>query len=65
VQLYDLSRDISETNNVRAAHPEVAAQLTKLLEKYIAEGRSTPGAPQSNDVAVALWKDQKVSLERN
>jgi arylsulfatase A-like enzyme len=63
VQLYDLSHDISETNNVASVHPEVVARLTELLKKYVVAGRSTPGAPQSNDVAVALWK--AVSPERN
>ena len=26
-------------------HPEVVARLTKLLKKYVADGRSTPGTP--------------------
>ena len=56
VQLYDLSRDDVEQANVQDKHPEVVQQLTKLLEKYVAEGRSTPGAPQANDVPVDIWK---------
>jgi arylsulfatase A-like enzyme len=54
VQLYDLSRDVGETNNVQAAHPEVVARLTRLLEKYVADGRSTPGAAQPNTTAVQI-----------
>ena len=54
VQLYDLSRDLSETNNVQSLHPDVVAQLTQLLEKYVAEGRSTPGAPQTNTTPVRI-----------
>ena len=54
MQLYDLARDIGETNNVQAAHPEVVARLTRLLETYVAEGRSTPGAPQTNTTPVRL-----------
>ena len=65
VQLYDLARDIGETHNVEAAHPEVVARLTTLLEKYIADGRSTPGPRQTNAAPVTLWKDQKISTERN
>ncbi len=57
VQLYDLSSDIGETNNVASAHADVVARLTKLLEKYVADGRSTSGAPQSNTVPVKIWKD--------
>ena len=37
------------THNESKAHPEIVARLTKLLEKYIADGRSTPGPPQKND----------------
>lgn len=58
VQLYDLESDRSEKNNVQAEHPEVVARLTQLIEKYISEGRSTPGKPQVNDTSVDLWKTQ-------
>ena len=50
-QLYDLDAEIGETKNLQAQHPEVVARLTKLLEQIIANGRSTPGAKQANDVA--------------
>jgi arylsulfatase A len=58
VQLYDLSADIGEKQNVQDQHPEIVQRLTKLLGKYVADGRSTPGAPQKNDVSINLWKDQ-------
>ena len=48
VQLYDLVADIGETTNVAARHADVVERLTKLLEKYVADGRSTPGSIQSN-----------------
>ncbi len=54
IQLYDLSDDIGEKRNVQEDHPEIVARLTKLLEKYVAEGRSTPGAPQQNTTPVNL-----------
>jgi arylsulfatase A-like enzyme len=56
VQLYDVSADIAETKNVQAEYPEVVTRLTKLLEQYIAEGRSTPGVKQANDIRVKLIK---------
>jgi arylsulfatase A-like enzyme len=56
VQLFDLHRDSNEQTNVQTQHPEVIARLTKLLEKTVADGRSTPGAPQSNAVEVKLVK---------
>ena len=43
IQLYDLSADLAERKNLQAEHPEVVARLTKLLQKYVADGRSTPG----------------------
>jgi arylsulfatase A len=56
VQLYDLSTDIKEQHNVQATHPEIVKSMTALLEKYVQDGRSTPGAPQQNDGAVNIWK---------
>jgi arylsulfatase A-like enzyme len=54
VQLYDLRADIGETRNLQAEHPEVVARLTKLLELYVENGRSTPGARQQNTGAVDI-----------
>ncbi len=56
VQLYDLNAEIGEQKNLQAEHPEVVARLTALVEKYIADGRSTPGPPQTNDVEVKLQR---------
>jgi arylsulfatase A len=56
VQLYDMTKDVGERRNLEAEHPDVVERLTRLLEKYVAEGRSTPGKPQRNDVAVDIWK---------
>ncbi len=56
VQLYDMANDVSEKNNVRSANPDVVARLTRLLEKYIADGRSTPGTPQTNDAPIEIHK---------
>jgi hypothetical protein len=57
VQLYDMSQDDRETTNVQDQHPEVVERLTALLDRYVADGRSTPGAAQKNDVAVDIRKD--------
>lgn len=56
VQLYDLSKDIGETNNVEAQHPHTVAKLTKMLKEQIADGRSTPGPKETNDVNVVILK---------
>jgi arylsulfatase A-like enzyme len=54
VQLYDLASDIGETKTLQAGKPEIVSRLTALLEKYVADGRSTPGAPQPNTTPVNL-----------
>lgn len=61
VQLFDLGKDPGEQANVQDKHPEVVARLTKLLEKYVADGRSTPGAPQQNAVPVQIVKAPKTA----
>ncbi|HEV3339957.1 MAG TPA: arylsulfatase [Pirellulales bacterium] len=54
VQLYDLAADLGERRNVYREHPEIVGRLTALLEKYVAEGRSTPGARQVNTTPVSI-----------
>lgn len=56
MQLYDLSRDIGEQNNLWKSEPDVVNRLKALLERYVAQGRSTAGAPQENAVAIKLFK---------
>jgi len=56
IQLYDMAADLGEAKNLRLEQKEVVAKLEKLLEKYVADGRSTPGAAQKNDVKVNIWK---------
>lgn len=62
VQLFDLSADIGEKTNVQEKHPEVVTRLTRLLEKYVADGRSTPGDPQKNTTSVDIWKAGKEAM---
>ncbi len=54
IQLYNMADDPGETMNLQAVHPEVVQQLYARLQKYVSEGRSTPGAPQTNELPVAL-----------
>ena len=63
LQLYDLSKGIGETTNVHDEHPEVVARLTKLLEQYAANGRSTPGAPQSNTGEVRIQRPRPAATK--
>ena len=54
-ELFHLSEDLSEARNSYAEHPDKVRELTALLERYVAEGRSTPGPKQANDVTIN-WK---------
>jgi arylsulfatase A-like enzyme len=54
IQLYDLSTDIGETQNVYAQHPEIVKELTALLTKQIQDGRTTKGKNQTNE-GTAYW----------
>ena len=55
VQFYNLADDIGETKNLASAMPDKVAGMKALLEKLIADGRSTPGAQQKNDVEVVRY----------
>ncbi len=61
VQLYNLDSDIGETKNLAAEQPDRVTQMKALLEKIITDGRSTPGAPQKNDVTVRRYPQKAVS----
>lgn len=64
IQLYDMASDLAERKNLQTEQPEVVARLTKLLEKYVADGRSTPGQPQPNDGKIDLWKRAKAAKQK-
>jgi arylsulfatase A-like enzyme len=51
-QLYHLAEDLAERENLAARHPERVRAMLAVRERLIAEGRSTPGPPQANDVPV-------------
>ena len=55
-QLYDMSKDVGEQQNEYHKYPEIVSQLTELLEKYVIDGRSTPGPALKNDVPLEIKK---------
>ncbi|MFP6692818.1 MAG: hypothetical protein VB875_07365, partial [Pirellulales bacterium] len=50
VQLFDLTDDPTESNNLATKRPELVKQIFAILDKQIATGRSTAGGNQKNDV---------------
>jgi hypothetical protein len=42
LQLYNLTREAEEINNIYNQHPEGVDRLKNLLEQYKVVGRSTP-----------------------
>ncbi len=60
-ELYDLSSDPGESNNVIAKHPDIAKRLEGTLTQIVVNGRSTPGDPASNDTEYWIdlfWMDE-------
>ncbi|SMO78863.1 Arylsulfatase A [Fodinibius sediminis] len=48
-QLYNLEEDPGEEHNLVDQYPGKVKELKALMEKYVKEGRSTPGDPRPND----------------
>jgi arylsulfatase A-like enzyme len=63
-QLYDLAADRAEQKNVAAEHPEIVKRLSGLLDKTIADGRSTPGESQKNAVEIQVRKEAKAAKKK-
>jgi arylsulfatase A-like enzyme len=53
-ELYDLATDPTQKRNRYAAEPTKVKELAALMERYVTDGRSTPGPKQKNDVEV-VW----------
>jgi arylsulfatase A-like enzyme len=58
-QLYDMSIDRSEKNNLLESRTDVARRLADLLEQAVNNGRTRPGVKQKNDVSVDIWKSKE------
>lgn len=51
-ELFNLKADPSQRNNLYATETAKVNELTALMERYVMEGRSTPGPQQLNDVDI-------------
>jgi arylsulfatase A len=58
-ELYNLDADLSETKDVLAEQSDVATKLTVLMQRYIDQGRSTPGVAQKNDFDLSVGGESK------
>ena len=61
-QLFDLDADPGEENNLFSKSPEVVETLLAQLKEDVANGRSTKGPTQDNDIPIdkiKLWKSKK------
>jgi arylsulfatase A-like enzyme len=54
-ELYNLDEDLAESMNVAPLHPDRVKSMQAAFEKLIRAGRSTPGAPQKNDIKVVRY----------
>ena len=59
MQLYNMQADVSEKDNQLAKNATTVEKLKLLMEKYIADGRSTTGEKQANDAKIVLMKKPK------
>ncbi|MBA2114427.1 hypothetical protein [Bremerella alba] len=57
MQLFDLSSDPSEQENLVESHPEQVKQLLELLKHQVEQGRCTPGEKVANDRKVTFLPD--------
>lgn len=55
LQLYNLADDVGEKTNLAAEQPDRVKRMQAMMEKLITDGRSSPGAPQKNDVKVKRY----------
>lgn len=57
--LFDMEKDERATTNLSNKYPEVVEKLKKQLADYVNNGRSTQGAPQSNEASKNPWSQLK------
>lgn len=56
VQLYNLTNDLGEKENLALDHPEEVKEMMNLLKLYIINGRSTKGQ-SLNKIGLKLWPE--------
>ena len=64
IKLFDLATDLGETTNLAEREPQRVRDMQLLLERLIADGRSTPGPAARNDVDVRRYPSAQSALGR-
>lgn len=64
-ELFNLTKDPTQKTNLYEAEPEKVRKLAALMERYVVDGRSTPGPKQKNDVEVTPDKRAKPLTKPN
>lgn len=64
-ELYNLEEDLAERMNIAPLHPERVKAMQAAFEKLIRAGRSTPGAPQKNDIKVVRYPKPPATRPRS
>jgi len=65
-ELYNLDKDISETNNLVTKNIEVVNRLEELMRNYFDRGRSTPGQAQKKEFKLPFGrKSEKKQNKKN
>jgi arylsulfatase A-like enzyme len=54
-ELYEMTTDPSEKNDIAKEHPETVTRMIAKLKTIIENGRSTPGTPQKNNAELTLY----------
>ncbi|MFO0923622.1 MAG: sulfatase-like hydrolase/transferase [Pirellulales bacterium] len=60
-ELYNLEKDLRESENLAAQEPARVQAMQESFEKIIRAGRSTPGPQQKNDIKVVRYPKAKSS----
>ena len=58
-ELYNLATDPTQKDNRYATEADRVQELAAVLERYVTDGRSTPGPKQKNDAEITWDKRGK------
>ena len=61
-QLYNMTTDVIEQQNIEDQHPDLIKKYSRIMRKYILNGRSTPGKKQSNETE-GEWDQIKLFMK--